>query len=311
MNTRTVRRAAVAAAAGGLLVAVFWADTVRRPFGGDPSAQPAAGPSRGARIGQPPAATPALAAPASRTESTDAFLAPGLRHRLEALLLEAGEAGDAAELKRRAAALVARHFSADDATRAAQLVDRWIDYRVAVSRLAPPADLSDPHALRTALEARRRERERHFTSQEWDALFAQEEALDRFTIARVEIARNAALTAQQKQQALLAAEAELSPEQRAARHDAVQHLQVAAQSQAYETAQVPEQQRYRERAAMHGEAAAQRLAQLDREEAAWQAKLDRYAAAPASEQATLRDQLFSADEQARLEGALGLRQLQR
>lgn len=285
---------------GAAVVATAAAGSGPAPAGGGQPLSPASG---------APPASPATAAAAAG--ATDPFLNPSLRHRLEALLLDAGEAADPAELKRKVAGLIDRHFTPDEATRAAQLVDRWIDYRIALSRLQPPADLADPHALRTALEARQRERSRHFTSQEWKALFAREDELDRFTIARVEIARNAALSADQKLQALRAAEAGLGTEERLARADAVAHLQVAAQSAAYEAAKVDAHQRYRERAQAHGDAAAQRLAELDRDEAHWQARIDRLAAAAPAEQAQLRAQIFTAEEQLRLDGALGLRQLKR
>lgn len=257
--------------------------------------------------------TPNATAAASGAASADALLTPDLALRLESLLLQAGSADTPALLKQRAAALVARHFPPELVVRATQLLDRYVDYRVALSQLKRP-DMSDPRALREALQARQRVRQQHFTEEEAEALFAQDEELDRFTIARLEILRNAELTPVQKQAALHDAERELGEAQRALRSDAMAHEAVAAQTAAFDTAAVGEHERYRQRSASLGAAAAQRLAELDREEADWQARLARYSAAqsahmPADQLEALRQQLFTPQEQLRLDGALALRSL--
>ena len=147
-------------------------------------------------------------------------------------MLEVPDAKSPQELKQRLAALVPRHFSAAETARAAQLVERYVDYRVALSSLKPPRDMGDPKLLRDIIDARRKIRERHFGPEEYDALFAQEEELDRFTVARLEIARDASLTPAQKQAALQDAERGLSESQRAARSEATLHETVAAQTAA-------------------------------------------------------------------------------
>lgn len=248
----------------------------------------------------------ALAAP------PDEFLGPGLRHRLEALLLEAGPAQTPHGLKQRLAALAAQHFGPELAVRAMQLLDRYVDYRVALAQLERPADFGDPHALRASLDERRRLRERHFDPQEYQALFADEEALDRFTLARLEIQRNPQLDAAQKQAAMRQAESELGEGQRAARAEAVQHLALAAQTAGFEAQGVGTHERHLQRRAAYGDPAAHRLAQLDREEQDWQQRLDQYAAAQARQASpqelhALGDRLFSPQEQLRLEAALALR----
>lgn len=283
--------------------------------GGAGSAQPLTGMEARAHAGagraqDPPApAQPTQAAAGSR----DPFLTAELRHQFEEMLLEAGEAGDPAALKQKLAALVARRFPAALAPRAMALMERYVDYRVALGRIAAPADASDPRALRAALDARQRVRERHFSPEEYEALFAQEAELDRFTLARLEIEHNPGLTPAQKLAALREAEHELGQGQRALRSSAVAHIAVASQTAAFDAGGVNEQERYAQRRAQYGDGAAQQLAQLDREEKDWQARLSRYAAAqgqnsnPAQLQ-QLRDQLFTAQEQMRIEGALAARQ---
>lgn len=290
---------------------------------GQPGWQEASGPSQ-------PAAPKAAGALSTGTAATaaqgiagmharsggehDAFLDAGLRHRLEDLLLEAGEAATPAALKQRLASVVPRYFQPADAVRAQALLERYVDYRVALGALKPPADSGDPQALRAAIDARQRVREQHFTAEEYRALFAQEEELDRYTLARLEIERNASLTQEQKKAALRDAEHELGADQRAARVDSVAHMGVAAQTAGFDARGVGEHERYAQRQAQYGDAAARQLAQLDRQEQDWQRRLDDYAGAQArkmqpSELQQLRQQLFSAEEQLRIEAALALRSL--
>ncbi|MDB5928541.1 MAG: hypothetical protein JWR60_248 [Polaromonas sp.] len=269
--------------------------------------------STASRTGQP--LQPAQRQPDAADPRADAFLTADLRFKLEALLLEAGDSGSPAALKQRLAALVPQQFSAADRERALALLNRYVDYRVALGKVKAPADPNDPRALRTALEARQRLREKHFDSSEYDALFDSEEALDRFMLARLEIERNNALTPTQQQAAVRQAENELSDAQRAARAGALAHEAVAAQTAAFDKQGASPQERHAQRRAQYGDAAAAQLARLDSEEHHWQARLDGYAgakngnASPAQLE-QLGQQLFSAEEQLRLEAALALRQQQ-
>ena len=204
---------------------------------------------------------------------------------------------------------------ADLATRALALAERYVDYRVALGTLKAPRP-DDPTALRNSLNARERLRERYFAPEEHEALFARESALDRYTLARLEIQHNTGLTAEEKARALKDAEAELPPEQRADRAHAVAHLGAAVQTQDFEARGVDDRTRYQLRSATYGTDAAQALARLDHEERAWNQKLDDYAAAKAQahdpgQMQALRERLFTPQEQLRLEAALALRQSQR
>ena len=243
------------------------------------------------------------------------MLSPDLRQHIEALLLEAsamGDTNDPTVIRKRAASIVTRHFPADQAVRAAALIERYIDYRVALGNIRPSTDLGDPRALRSAIEARDRVRSSYFAPEENEALFAHDAELDRYTLARLEIERNSDLSQSQKEAALREAEAGLSAEQRAQRADATSHLGVAAQTAAFDAGAISEQVRYAQRQAAHGDAAARNLAQLDREERDWQTRLGDYDVARksgATEQdlQRARGRLFSESEQLRLEGALTAR----
>ncbi len=263
-----------------------------------------------------PGSAPIAAADAGKpvAEGPDPLLVPGLRNTLEALLFEAGDASDPEALKRRLAQLVARHFPAALATRALALAERYVDYRVALGALTAPRDASDPRALRDAMEARQRIRQQYFQDDEYDALFAQEAELDRYTLARLEVARNTALTPQQRADALRAAESELAPERRAERAAATAHMDAAAQTAAFNAQGVGDHQRHAARSAQFGEPAAHALAQLDREEQQWQGRLNEFSQARAQQgeaaAQALRQQLFTPEEQQRVDAALALRALQ-
>ena len=244
----------------------------------------------------------------------DPLLVHGLRDTLEALLMEAGDASDPATLKQRLAALVNRHFPAALATRALALAERYVDYRVALGSLRAPQDLTDPRALRDALEARHKVRLQFFDDAEYDALFAREADLDRYTLARLEIERNTQLSPEQRAQALQAADNELSTERRAERSAATEHMAAAAQTAAFNASNADERTRYAARNAQYGPAAAQAMAQLDREEQHWNQRLDQYSQARAQQGEgpglqQLRQQLFSPEEQQRIDAALALRRL--
>lgn len=286
---------AALAAAGSTALPASNAASAPRPAGSAAHATSGAGQQQGA-------------------EGPDPLLVPGLRNTLEALLFEAGEASDPEALKRRLAQLVAQHFPATLATRALALAERYVDYRVALGALTAPRDASDPRALRDAMEARQKIRQQYFQDDEYDALFAQEAELDRYTLARLEIARNTQLTPQQRADALRAAESELAPERRAERAAATAHMDAAAQTAAFNAQGVGDHQRHSARSAQFGEPAAHALAQLDREEQQWQSRLDEFSQTrtqqgEAAAQA-LRQQLFTPEEQQRVDAALALRALQ-
>ena len=147
--------------AGGAVAALAGAGALWWFLGGDTSPTDTAPP---AAQGQGPAQALARAAPPphplgqGRTTpgaaGNDPLLTPGLRDAIEAMLHDAGEAGSPDALKLRLEALVGQHFAPELTTRALALTRRYVDYRVALGQLRPPADPLDPHAMRQALEQR-------------------------------------------------------------------------------------------------------------------------------------------------------------
>lgn len=316
-----MRKGALALVACALLGAGAWWWT-QQPDGasqasGAPGASPLGRPfASGAQTdGAHPGGSHLLARAAAGKgldSGADPLLQPGLRDALEALLHAAGDAADPQALKQRLEGLVGQHFPPELATRALALAHRYVDYRVALGQLRAPTDLSDPRTLRNALEARQKVRLQYFDGDEFDALFAQEMTLDQSMLARLEIERNSQLTPEQKRSALQATEEMLDPAQRALRAEAVVHVGVAQQTAAFNAQGIDDSTRHALRSAQHGTEAAQRLAQLDQEERDWNARLDQYQQARSSTQDAarlqqLRGQLFSPEEQLRIEGALALR----
>lgn len=268
------------------------------------------------RVGATAIAQPAPAAsaeaPMDSAPADDPLLAAGLRHTLEQLLLEAGEAGDPSELKQRLAGTIGAHFPAALAVRALALAERYVDYRVALGSLKAPHDGSEPAALRQALQARDALRQHFFDEAEHAALFAREDALDRYTLARLEAAHAPGLDAAQRSRALRSADGLLSQEQVAQYSAITTHLAAAAQTAEFDARHADPATRLAARTASYGAAAAQALAVLDREEHDWQQRLSDYGQAlaqPGSDSAALRLQLFSAEELPRVDAALALRQL--
>ena len=246
----------------------------------------------------------------------DPLLVPGLRDTLEDLLLAAGDYPDPASLKRRLAELVGQYFDPALATRGLAMAERYVDFRVALGELRLPEDISQPDSLRASVDARDALRRQFFAPEEYAALFADQEALDRYTLVRLQIEQDASLSATARAAALQSAEAGLGDQQRAERAYSQVQVATAAQTARFDTEGTDERSRWTARSAQFGEGAATRLAALDAQESDWNRRLDLYAQARQGQQgqqgkdaiAHLRTQLFSTEEALRLEGALALRE---
>ena len=260
-------------------------------------------------------------------QSADSFFTDRLQQTFEDILLEATRSSDITDitditrLKKKLTALMPAYFPASLATRALALLERYVDYRQALGQLSAPTDPNDPNAMRSALQARQRIRQRHFAPEECEALFGQGERLDQFTLTRLEVERQTGLTDLQKRGALQIAEQALDPAQRAQRAEAVAHLGVQSQTAAFESAGVSAPERFTQRSAQYGAEAATRLSQLDTDNLQWQNSLDQYVQAraglggssPTTEQSQaliqLRQKFFTPEQQLRVEASLLVREL--
>ena len=236
----------------------------------------------------------------------DPLLSSDLISIFDRVLSEA-QADSRSALLARAPALLANYLAQEWRRRALELLARYVDMEEAL-RAMPPPDARDPAQLRRTLEARDALRRQYFTDVEIDGLFAGQIRQDHFMAEKMELLANPALTPAQRAAAIAQSEQTwLSPEQRQTRQEAVAHTGVMRQTEALDARNASPHERFAARSAAYGYEVARNMAALDQENQEWNARLDRYAAAPEAEQAQLRDTLFNDTERLRLNGALAMR----
>jgi lipase chaperone LimK len=219
----------------------------------------------------------------------------------------------------RLAVRVRKQFSPELTEPAIAFVNRYLNYLESLDAMNLPSSAQDLAALRNVFETRKAIRQAHFSPEEYEVLFARDDRLDRYTIARFEIQADAKLSLAEKTEALNATANELTHEERKERERTQEHLALQRQTETFDKKQTSDEERFAARAREHGEAAAQRLAELDRAQREWDARVAQYEnALNANRNGTLanealaatRDRLFSEREQLRLEAVLSLRRKQ-
>jgi lipase chaperone LimK len=197
---------------------------------------------------------------------------------------------------------------------AKKLFARYVDFKTALKaqRPAKPTGRS-VDILREGLRTMLALRATYFTEADSQALFGPQDAEASAALARMAIEQDPSLDDAQRRARLAALDARLPASVRAEREAplAVVHLEEAAQQLRAQGGS--EDDVYRMRAAATSPQAANRLADLDRDEAAWKARIATYQAqrgavlaTPASEaeraaaMSALRDRLFTPEEQRRL-----------
>jgi lipase chaperone LimK len=121
----------------------------------------------------------------------------------------------------------------------------------------------------------------------------------------MEIRDDRSLSVQQKQARLAALDAGLPADVRAAREAPLKIVRVQEEAERLRAGGAGEEDVFRLRAEAFGADAAQRLADVDREEAAWKRRIDAYLIErrglhDKASVAALRSRMFSEDEQRRL-----------
>jgi len=159
------------------------------------------------------------------------------------------------------------------------LYDRYVELQRASAALGSSGDL---HADLQRLQALRERELGRDLAQAW---FGEEQTYAAQTLARLDVARDASLDPATRAQRLAGIDASLDASQRAARADSTGFQGAVAQSRQVDAAAVPAEQRAEQRRLRWGDAAAVRLAELDRQEASWQLRLQAYAQA--------REQVFA------------------
>jgi lipase chaperone LimK len=200
------------------------------------------------------------------------------------------------------------------ARQAKDLFARYVQFKEALQTQRPAKPVGrGVDILREGLRRMQALRASYFSQAETLALFGPQDAEASAALARMAVEQDPALDAATRQQRLAALDARLPASVRDAREAsmAVVHLEEAAQKIRADGGS--EDDVYRMRAAATSPEAANRLAEVDREEAAWKARIATYRAergavlaapgdeeAHASAMAALRNRLFTPDEQRRL-----------
>lgn len=166
------------------------------------------------------------------------------------------------------------------AQQAKQLLGRYLDYKQALVDVEKNTQLagSNVAAIRARMAALRQTRARFFSEQESQAMFGLDDADDEDAVARLEISQDASLSEAQRREKLAALDAALPPALRQAREEPVKVLKLEETVAKKRAEGASDDDIYRLRAAALSPEAAARFADLDREEAAWKARIDAYRA---------------------------------
>ena len=200
------------------------------------------------------------------------------------------------------------------ARQAKDLFARYVQFKTALKAQRPAKPVGrGVDMLRAGLRMMLALRATYFNDAETKALFGPQDAEASAALARMDIEQDASLTDAQRRERLAALDARLPASVRAEREAplAVVHLEEAAQQIRAQGGS--EDDVYRMRAAATSPEAANRLADVDRDEAAWKARIATYQsqrnavlATPGSDAdraaalSDLRNRLFTPDEQRRL-----------
>ncbi|WP_317205604.1 lipase secretion chaperone [Janthinobacterium sp.] len=203
-----------------------------------------------------------------------------------------------------------RRLTAAPAAAAKRLLARYLAYKRALAGIEPglPPTRDLAQAARARLSAMQALRLQHFSAAESAGLFGFSDAYDADAIARIEIEQDSALDAAQKRQKLAALDARLPAALREERAAPRRVLDIEEAARKMRADGAGDNAVYAMRAGALSAGAAARLADLDREEAAWKGRIDAYlaeraklaATAPPQELQALRDARFKPEEQKRL-----------
>ncbi|CDG82791.1 lipase secretion chaperone [Janthinobacterium agaricidamnosum] len=206
-----------------------------------------------------------------------------------------------------------RRLKPGPALQARRLLAQYLDYKQALAGieagLPHAADLAQAAGAR--LQAMRQLRLHYFTAEESAGLFGSSDAYDEDTLARLAIGQDTQLSEAGKRDKLAALDQRMPAALRAEREAPLKVARLEESVQQLRAQGAGDNEIYRLRASAISPAAAARLADLDREEAAWNSRIDAYVAQrnklmgqPDGQNEAalqqLRDASFNADEQRRL-----------
>lgn len=256
--------------------------------------------------------------PASATVNSADLPNEALKRMFDYYLSALGEADEASVLHQ-IGLEIDKNLSGAHARAARQLLGKYVGYKKALADLEQSLGRDGQtseggiDSIRKRFEGMRQLREKFFDPREHQEMFGFEEAYDRVALSQLEITQNGQLSDAQKAARLSALQASMpaavkadleAPRQVARLQDKVMQLREQGAS---------DDEVYRLRAQTFNPEAAARLAEVDREEAAWKNRMAHYQAArqqilqsessPAQQQAALQQlqlKQFSAEERPRL-----------
>lgn len=171
-----------------------------------------------------------------------------------------------------------RRLPPPQALKAQRLLALYIEFKRELVDLEAKPELAGNAvaAIRRRMLAVQDLRGRYFSAAEVEGMFGFEDAYDQDAVARLEISQDPTLSTQQKQQRLAALDAAMPETLRKEREASNQVVRIEQQAQALRALGASEDDVYRMRAKEFDPQAAARLADVDREEAAWKARIARY-----------------------------------
>lgn len=203
--------------------------------------------------------------------------------------------------------LLAARIPAEYLAQAQALFARYQQYRDAFGiRQPPPAqETGRAGVLAAVLATRRALQEKYFTPAEVMGLFDDDNRYDAFTVERLRTEDRTDLNPAEKEVAVARLVSSLlTSEQQTTRQEAALPARITAQNLQLDQSGASAEIRQAERTLAFGAAAAARMADVDRQQAAWQARIARLAQATPEIQQKMRETEFTATERLRLAGAL-------
>lgn len=201
-----------------------------------------------------------------------------LKRMFDYYLSALGEADETAVL-RQIDQEIDKNMSGAYASAARTLLSNYVAYKKTLSELdksLAEKDTTDPEGvgkLRTRFEAMRQLREKYFDWHEQDQMFSFDDAYDSVALSQLEISFNTALTPTQKEQQLQALKSSLPAQVKAELDAPRQVAQIQNKVDTLRAQGASDDDIYRLRAQAFSPEAAARLAEVDRQEAAWQHRI--------------------------------------
>lgn len=182
-------------------------------------------------------------------------------------------------LLRRLRAYIHHTLSGDAAIEAEQLLDNYVGYlndAASVDSRVVPGQKIDPAQIREQKEQLSAIRASRFDAVANDAFFAEEEAYDRYTLARLELMEDDSLSLDERASRLAGLENQLPPALQESLKEITRYQNLQALTQQWQESDGDTGNLQQIRENVVGREAADRLAKLDQERAEWQQRMDNW-----------------------------------